>query len=263
MPPKIKIITGPIGAGKTTILNRIKESYKRKEIFVGQRVGFFSEPTDSTVANALLKDMYSMFPLANDQFETLQKYLLAVEANDLCSALSSSSYDIVYFDTSVLFGIVFLQTANDLKIINKETYSNCLTFYYQMISNINFENAEVTILKVIPPIDKCMEQINQRGRTFELGSVSIDYISKLTDKIRSHCVSQVLSRLEKPIKCCIDREYKSNDDLFNDIFFNENPNSIPTPSNTPTQSLQSSHSNLSFYYPSNQEQYFNVQDFLN
>ncbi|KAM9987291.1 hypothetical protein ACTFIY_011706 [Dictyostelium cf. discoideum] len=109
MPPKIKIITGPIGAGKTTILNRIKESYKRKEIFVGQRVGFFGEPTDSTVANALLKDMYSMFPLANDQFETLQKYLLAVEANDLCSALSSSSYDIVYFDTSVLFGIsIFL-----------------------------------------------------------------------------------------------------------------------------------------------------------
>ncbi|KAM9984064.1 hypothetical protein ACTFIY_000814 [Dictyostelium cf. discoideum] len=163
----------------------------------------------------------------------------------------------------VLAVIVFLQTANDLKIINKETYSNCLTFYYQMISNINFENAEVTILKVIPPIDKCMEQINQRGRTFELGSVSIDYISKLTDKIRSHCVSQVLSRLEKPIKCCIDREYKSNDDLFNDIFFNENPNSIPTPSNTPTQSLQSSHSNLSFYYPSNQEQYFNIQDYLN
>ncbi|KAM9986529.1 hypothetical protein ACTFIY_010937 [Dictyostelium cf. discoideum] len=230
MPPKIKIITGPIGAGKTTILNRIKESYKRKEIFVGQRVGFFGEPTDSTVANALLKDMYSMFPLANDQFETLQKYLLAVEANDLCSALSSSSYDIVYFDTSVLFGIVFLQTANDLKIINKETYSNCLTFYYQMISNINFENAET----IFP-----------------------------TDKIRSHCVSQVLSRLEKPIKCCIDREYKSNDDLFNDIFFNENPNSIPTPSNTPTQSLQSSHSNLSFYYPSNQEQYFNIQDYLN
>ncbi|KAM9986886.1 hypothetical protein ACTFIY_011303 [Dictyostelium cf. discoideum] len=141
MPPKIKIITGPIGPGKTTILNRIKESYERKEIFIGQKVGFFGEPTDSTVANALLKDMYSMFPLANDQFETLQKYLLAVEANDLCSALSSSSYDIVYLDTSVLFGIVFLQTANDLKIINKETYSNCLTFYYQMISNINFENA--------------------------------------------------------------------------------------------------------------------------
>ncbi|KAM9982540.1 hypothetical protein ACTFIZ_007063 [Dictyostelium cf. discoideum] len=241
-----------IGSGKTTILNRIKESYERKEIFIGQRVGFFGEPTDSTVANALLKDMYSMFPLANDQFETLQKYLLAVEANDVCSALSSSSYDIVYFDTSVLFGIVFLQTANDLKIINKEIYSNCLTFYYQMISNINFENAEVTILKVIPPIDRCMEQINQR-----------DYVSKLTDKIRSHCVSQVLSRLEKPIKCCIDREYKSNDDLFNDIFYNENPNSIPTPSNTPTQSLQSSHSNLSFYYPSNQEQYFNIQDYLN
>ncbi|KAM9973445.1 hypothetical protein ACTFIW_010534 [Dictyostelium discoideum] len=73
----------------------------------------------------------------------------------------------------------------------------------------------------------------------------------------------VLFRIEKPIKCCIDREYKSYDDLFNDIFFNENPNSIPTPSNTPTQSLQSSHSNLSFYYPSNQEQYFNIQDYLN
>ncbi|EAL70100.1 hypothetical protein DDB_G0274415 [Dictyostelium discoideum AX4] len=57
--------------------------------------------------------------------------------------------------------------------------------------------------------------------------------------------------------------YKSNDDLFNDIFFNENPNSIPTPSNIPTQSLQSSHLNLSFYYPSNQEQYFNIQDKLN
>ncbi|KAM9988642.1 hypothetical protein ACTFIZ_003766 [Dictyostelium cf. discoideum] len=122
MPPKIKIITGPIGSGKTTILNRIKESYERKEIFIGQKVGFFSEPTDSTIANALLKDMYSMFPFANDQFETLQKYLLAVEANDLCNALSSSEYDIVYFDTSVLYGVVFLQTANDLKIINKETY---------------------------------------------------------------------------------------------------------------------------------------------
>ncbi|KAM9994299.1 hypothetical protein ACTFIZ_005578 [Dictyostelium cf. discoideum] len=149
------------GSGKTTILNRIKESYERKEIFIGQKVGFFGEPTDSTVANALLKDMYSMFPLANDQFETLQKYLLAVEANDLCSALSSSSYDIVYFDTSILFGILFLQTVNDLKIINKETYSNCLTFYYQMISNINFENAEVTILKVIPPIDRCKEKMKE------------------------------------------------------------------------------------------------------
>ncbi|KAM9941580.1 hypothetical protein ACTFIT_008142 [Dictyostelium discoideum] len=130
MPPKIKITTGPIGSGKTTILNRIKESYERKEILIGQKVGFFGEPTDSTVANALLKDMYSKFPFANDQFETLQKYLLAVEANDLCNALSSSEYDIVYFDTSVL------------KIINNQTYSNCLTFYYQMISNINFENAE-------------------------------------------------------------------------------------------------------------------------
>ncbi|KAM9961709.1 hypothetical protein ACTFIR_004567 [Dictyostelium discoideum] len=194
MPPKIKIITGPIGSGKTTILNRIKESYERKEIFIDQKVGFFGEPTDSTVANALLKDMYSKFPFANDQFETLQKYLLAVEANDLCNALSSSEYDIVYFDTSVLYGIVFLQTANDLKIINNQTYSNCLTFYYQMISNINFENAEVTILKVIPPIDKCMGQINQRGRAFEVGSLSIDYVSKLTNKIRSHCVSQVLSK---------------------------------------------------------------------
>ncbi|KAM9996647.1 hypothetical protein ACTFIZ_001585 [Dictyostelium cf. discoideum] len=213
MPPKIKIITGPI-------------------------------------AIALPKDMYSMFPFANDQFETLQKYLLAVEVNDLCNALSWSEYDIVYFDTSVLYGIVFLQTANDFEIINNQTYSNCLTFYYQMISNINFECAEVTILKVIPPIDKCMDQIKERGRAFEVGSLSIDYVSNLTNKIRSHCVSQVLSRLEKPIKCCIDREYKSNDDLFNDIFFNENPNSIPTPSNTPTQSLQSSHSNLSFYYPS-------------
>ncbi|EAL60363.1 hypothetical protein DDB_G0294238 [Dictyostelium discoideum AX4] len=152
MPPKIKIITGPIGSGKTTILNRIKESYERKEIFIGQKVGFFGEPTDSTVANALLKDMYSKFPFANDQFETLQKYLMAVEANDLCNALSSSEYDIVYFDTSVLYGVVFLQTANDLKIINNQTYSNCLTFYYQMISNINFENAEVTNLKVIPHI---------------------------------------------------------------------------------------------------------------
>ncbi|KAN0045600.1 hypothetical protein ACTA71_005978 [Dictyostelium dimigraforme] len=253
MPPKIKIITGPIGAGKTTALNRIKESYKRKEIFVGQNVGFFDEPTDSTVANALLKEMYSRFPLANAQFETLQRYLLAVEANDLCNALSSSSnYDIVYFDTSVLFGIVFPQTAYDLEIINYETYLNCLTFYHQMISNINFENAEVTILKVIPSIDKCMEQINQRGRTFELGSVSIDYVAKLTDKIRSHCVGQILAGLEKPIKCCIDREYKSNDDLFNDIFFNENPNIISTPLNTPTQPLQSSHSNLSFYYPARQ-----------
>ncbi|KAM9993596.1 hypothetical protein ACTFIZ_011576 [Dictyostelium cf. discoideum] len=127
MPPKIKIITGPIGSGKTTILNRIKESYERKEIFIGQKVRFFGEPTDSTVANALLKDMYSMFPFANDQFETLQKYLLAVEANDLCN-LSSSEYDIVYFDTSVLYGVVFLQTANVLKIINNQTYSNCLTF---------------------------------------------------------------------------------------------------------------------------------------
>ncbi|KAM9988284.1 hypothetical protein ACTFIZ_003631 [Dictyostelium cf. discoideum] len=106
-----------------------------------------------------------------------------------------------------------------------------------MISNINFGNAEVTFVHRL-----CF---------------------LLTDKIRSHCVSQVLSRLERPIKCCIDREYKSNDDLFIDIFFNENPNSIPTPSNTPTQSLQSSHSNLSFYYPSNQEQYFNIQDYLN
>ncbi|EAL70101.1 hypothetical protein DDB_G0274417 [Dictyostelium discoideum AX4] len=42
-----------------------------------------------------------------------------------------------------------------------------------MISNINFENAEVTILKVIPPIDKCMEQINQRGRAFEVSSLSM------------------------------------------------------------------------------------------
>ncbi|EAL73004.1 hypothetical protein DDB_G0268830 [Dictyostelium discoideum AX4] len=70
--------------------------------------------------------MYSKFPFANDQFETLQKYLLAVEANDFCNALSSSEYDIVYFDTSVLYGVVFLQTANDLKIINNQTYSNCL-----------------------------------------------------------------------------------------------------------------------------------------
>ncbi|KAM9967027.1 hypothetical protein ACTFIR_007264 [Dictyostelium discoideum] len=107
MPPKIKIITGPMGSGKSTILNRIKESYERKEIFIGQ------------------KDMYSKFPFANDQFETLQKYLLAVEANDLCNALSSSEYDIVYFGTSVLYGVVFLQTANDLKIINNQTYSNC------------------------------------------------------------------------------------------------------------------------------------------
>ncbi|KAM9987556.1 hypothetical protein ACTFIZ_000055 [Dictyostelium cf. discoideum] len=124
MPPKIKIITGPIGSGKTTILKRIKESYERKEIFIGQK----------------------------------------------------SEYDIFYFDTLVLYGVVFLQTANDLKIINNQTYSNCLTFYYQMISNINFENAEVTILKVIPPIDRCMEQINQRGRSFEVGSLSIDYV---------------------------------------------------------------------------------------
>ncbi|KAN0032387.1 hypothetical protein ACTFIV_006280 [Dictyostelium citrinum] len=50
MPPKIKIITGPIGAGKTTALNRIKESYKRREIFVGQKVGFFDEPTDKTLS---------------------------------------------------------------------------------------------------------------------------------------------------------------------------------------------------------------------
>ncbi|KAM9986885.1 hypothetical protein ACTFIY_011302 [Dictyostelium cf. discoideum] len=101
-----------------------------------------------------------------------------------------------------------------------------------------------------------MEQINQRGRSNEVGSLSIDYVSKLTDKIRSHCVSQVLSRLEKPIKCSMMTCSMT-------FSFNENPNSIPTPSNTPTQSLQSSHSNLSFYYPSNQEQYFNIQDYLN
>ncbi|KAN0045641.1 hypothetical protein ACTA71_006019 [Dictyostelium dimigraforme] len=241
---KVPGYSGPIGAGKTTALNRIKESYKRKEIFVGQNVGFFDEPTDSTVANALLKEMYSRFPLANAQFETLQRYLLAVNANDLCNALSSSNYDIVYFDTSVLFGIVFPQTAYDLEIINYETYLNCLTFYHQMISNINFENAEVTILKVIPSIDKCMEQINQRGRTFELGSVSIDY--------------QDLKNQYNAVSI----EYKSNDDLFNDIFFIENPNIISTPLNTPTQPLQISHSNLSFYYPANQEQYFNVQGYL-
>ncbi|KAM9988641.1 hypothetical protein ACTFIZ_003765 [Dictyostelium cf. discoideum] len=44
-----------------------------------------------------------------------------------------------------------------------------------------------------------MEQINQRGRSYEVGSLSIDYVSKLTDKIRSHCVSQVLSRLENAV----------------------------------------------------------------
>ncbi|KAM9983009.1 hypothetical protein ACTFIZ_010784 [Dictyostelium cf. discoideum] len=144
--------------------------------------------------------------IPNDQFETLQKYLLAVGPNDLCNVLSLSDYDIVF------------------------------TLVHRV----------------------CME-FKERGRAFEVGSLSIGYVSKLTDKIRSHCVFQILSRLEKPIKCCIYKEY--NDDLFNDIFFNENPNTIPTPSNPPTQPLQSSHSNLSFITP-NQEQYFNIQDQL-
>lgn len=67
-----------------------------------------------------------------------------------------------------------------------------------MISNINFENAEVTILKVIPPIDRCMEQINQRGRSFEVGSLSIDYgeftkIKYIPGCLHSFCTTSLVS----------------------------------------------------------------------
>ena len=189
MPPRVICLSGPVGCGKTTLLNQLKDDLPNSYI-VPEYIDALDDA--KTRLQLYLDGYYPAFMFQNyilDYFESVTK------------TLQDSSYDYVFVERCPVEGILFfakLDLDNGRLTLPQYEYllhrSQSLTFYPNPLTcdyvTFNTDNktprqiAELvhpliprfSLIKLKASLDTIKQRIQQRGRTCELEHYSDDYL---------------------------------------------------------------------------------------
>ena len=164
MPTKIVVLEGPIAAGKSSLLNRLKSSVEDTELL------FVEEPVEKWT------ELLTYFYGKKKGALALQTYIAATQFEKLNEALQAKPKLIVtdrYIDSSLFTYVPVLKKEGWISESDKESleiileqYKNCLPPH------------EVYRYFLGTDMDICQQRIQKRGRAFEQ-QVKYDYLSSL------------------------------------------------------------------------------------
>eukprot|EP01132_Coremiostelium_polycephalum_P003551 gene3551-4425_t len=179
---EIIIITGNIGAGKSTLFNKIKQ------FFLGETgIHYLEEPIDNPIALSLLKDAYEK--KNSTSFLRVQNWFLNVGGFQLTSSIQTCqknySDNVIVCDSSILFSESFLSTAYQNGMVEEMVKNEFLETCNEVCRNVNYQGFNVTIVHVNTPWMECRDNIKKRGRVNESNEISDQYLMDLDSNLKS------------------------------------------------------------------------------
>lgn len=202
------IITGPIGVGKTTVLNHIKNCYKNISI-----IEEFN--SDDFITKEIIKDTYREKKILNPEIKQMSifcnRHLTFEVANNI-----ESKNEYCLIDRAFLDPIVFAQIFNDSKkalrfyqkILKKEKIKNV----YHIILDLDFEENKKRVMnreregedgfiveKVIRDFNKTMVKLlkkyNYRYVVLDVNNMPVEQVAKaiVNEMEKVICVSRYWS----------------------------------------------------------------------
>ena len=185
--PVFVTVEGPIGAGKTVLVEQIGEAARRAGLNVITILEPVSDWVDNSIhgpvvagvdrpAGGFLQAFYAdpvrwafafqMF-VRNSRMEAIDRAFLAAEG----------PVDLVVLERSPMTDSIFMYLQKDkISPIEFETYRRCSTYYTR---SLPFRIEDVKVLLIQPSIAVCMERLASRNRAGEAAGVSPEYQRQL------------------------------------------------------------------------------------
>lgn len=209
--PKVVVIDGIIGAGKTTILDVIKNELSNQ----GWRVGIIQEPVENwkqgvSKEPSILEKFYADPKRYAYQFQT-------VAFHDRVKACINGwdryvGYDIVLAERSVHTDNLFMELLFDEKHIDHTELKNYRDWWNMWTELIPYTPSLYFYLK--PSINECMKRIASRNRKGEVDGVTLEYqqsLGKKHDEFYSSGKLQVRDTVVDMITFESDEDFRKND----------------------------------------------------
>lgn len=182
----IIVVEGNIGAGKSVLCQKL---YSELSV-CGKQVEYFEEPLDLWT-NMNGENILELFYKNKNRWAfTFQvNALFTMHNNSLRAKELSEEGKIVIMERSVFSSTeIFAKVLSDnvFRPVETVAFNNCkssLPKDFEM-----YRNKTLIYIKTDP--NTCLERINKRSRSEEIGKVSIDYINQLHDTYEENILNQ-------------------------------------------------------------------------
>lgn len=198
---KIVIIDGIIGAGKTTIINRITQKYKRN----GRNVCIIREPVHLWREVEILQKFYEDIPRWT---YSLQTFIQITMDHEIKTQIKNNpNADLFIMERSMFSGLIFMSLTENLLTQCERDMFKQWNMHFIENSIIDIRTVETIILDT--DLEICMNRIKLRGRPEELG-ISEDYQHRLQNAYKNFYLSDNCPVNRKNIKFL--KEHKTLDE---------------------------------------------------
>ena len=155
-------ITGNIGAGKTTLTDKLSKHYNWK--------GQFEDAEDNPYLNDFYHDMRRWsFNLQIYFLNSRYAQLLRIREGDETIVQDRTIYEDAY---------IFAPNLYEMGLMEQRDFNNYFSLFKSMLSQIDPPDLTIYLQASIPTL---VSHIHDRGRDYE-GSMSLDYLRNLNDR---------------------------------------------------------------------------------
>jgi deoxyadenosine/deoxycytidine kinase len=167
----IIITEGIIGAGKSTILQVLRDEYIRK----GKKVCIIPEPVDKWIETGALEEFYRN---PKDFAYKFQTHALATRIDYINRAMKAApDADIVLIERSPASDNIFWKLQDSTEC-EKKMYDSWYGMWQPLLP---FDLKDAKVIYLHTSLDQCMKRVAKRARSEEISGVTREYQQSLLD----------------------------------------------------------------------------------